>query len=144
MPAQQYDSEPRWPAFIAILALGGLQPYPTHSPPDRAGFSLLSSRPCSSRPSSLTIPAGIVFPQMTMSKEALKVADQQDCTDLHADWIFWRCEQYHPFTFLCRADGTLPWRRHRIHGSSMDSYQHFTRTRLSAWRICQPTESKSD
>lgn len=24
MPAQQYDSEPRWPAFIAILAVGGL------------------------------------------------------------------------------------------------------------------------
>ena len=28
--------------------------------------------------------------------------------------------------------------------AAMDSYQHFTRTRLSAWRICQPTESKSD
>jgi hypothetical protein len=24
VPAQQYDSEPRWPAFIAILAVGGL------------------------------------------------------------------------------------------------------------------------
>ena len=23
-PVQQYDSEPRWPAFIAILAVGGL------------------------------------------------------------------------------------------------------------------------
>ena len=67
-----------------------------------------------------------------MSKEALKEAGQQDCTDLHADWIFWRVSNTIRLLSsvvlmeLCLGADT------GFTAAATDSYQHFTRRRLSA------------